>query len=77
MPPVDLVDDVQMTRQQVFEEVNWPALKGLRQDGVIGVCTGTNHNLPGLDVGGKDQREEGRREQTNIILIWTVCDCDA
>lgn len=48
--PVDLIDDVQVTRQQGFEEVDGPALQGLGQDGVIGVGAGTHHNVPGLDT---------------------------
>lgn len=54
MSPVDLIDDVQVTRQQGFEEVNGPALQGLGQDGVIGVGAGTHHNVPGLET-----KEEG------------------
>lgn len=47
--PVDLVDDVQVTRQQVFEEVHRPAFQGFRQDGVVGVGAGPNHDVPGLE----------------------------
>lgn len=50
VPPVDLVDDLQVTRQQVLEEVDGPALQGFRQDGVVGVGTGTDHDVPGLDT---------------------------
>lgn len=50
VPPVYLVDDVQMTGQQAFEEVNGPALQCLRQDSVIGVRTGPHHNVPGLEM---------------------------
>lgn len=56
MPFVNLVDDVQVTRQQVFEEVDRPALQGLRQDGVIGVGTGTDHDVPGLDKQDKTRK---------------------
>ena len=48
VPPVDLVDDLQVPRQQVMEKVDGPALQGFRQDGVVGVGTGTNHDVPGL-----------------------------
>lgn len=48
MPPVDLIDDVQVTRQKVFKKVDWPAFQSLRQYGVVGVGTGTDHNVPGL-----------------------------
>ena len=50
MPPVDLIDDLQVTRQQVLEEIDGPALQSFRQDGVVGVGTGTHHNVPGLDT---------------------------
>lgn len=76
MPPVDLVDDVQVTRQQVLEEVDGPALQGFRQDSVIGVGTGMNHNVPGLDTEGTggDQRQESVRPQT-LSHIWLQKKC--
>lgn len=49
MPPVDLVDDVQVTRQEVLEEVHRPALQGFRQDRVVGVGASPNHDVPGLE----------------------------
>lgn len=67
VPPVDLVDDVQVTGQQVFEEVDGPALQGLRQDGVIGVGTGADHDVPGLDA-GRTGSERGGLELLDIIL---------
>lgn len=48
VPPVDLVDDLQVARQEILEEVNRPALQSFRQDGVVGVGTGTSDNVPGL-----------------------------
>lgn len=53
VPPVYLIDDVQMTGQQGFEEVNGPAFQRLREDSVIGVCTGPHHNVPGLEIKGE------------------------
>ncbi len=50
MPPVDLIDDVQVSRQQILEEVHGPALQGFRQDGVVGVGTRMNNDVPGLDT---------------------------
>lgn len=49
VPLVYLIDDVQVTRQQIFEEVDRPALQSLGQNGVIRVGTGANHNVPTLD----------------------------
>lgn len=59
VPPVDLVDDVQVTRQQVLEEVDGPALQGFRQDGVVGVGTGLNHDVPGLNTERTGPETEG------------------
>lgn len=53
VPPVYLIDDVQMAGQQGFEEVNGPALQRLREDSVIGVCTGPHHDVPGLEIKGE------------------------
>lgn len=50
VPPVDLVNDLEVSRQQVLEEVHGPALQCLRQHGVVGVGTGTDHDVPGLDT---------------------------
>lgn len=72
MPLVDLIDDVEMTRQQVFEEVNGPALQGLRQDGVIGVGTGANHDVPGLDA----ERTGSERRGLDILDIKLTCISD-
>ena len=51
VPPVDLVDDLQVSRQEVFEEVDRPALESFRQDSVVGVGAGLNHDVPGLNTG--------------------------
>lgn len=56
VPPVDLVDDLQVPGQQVLEEVDGPALQSLRQNGVVGVGTGTNHNVPGLQTEGAESQ---------------------
>lgn len=50
VPPVDLVNDLEVSRQQVLEEVDGPALQCLRQHGVVGVGTGTDHDVPGLNT---------------------------
>lgn len=57
MPPVDLVDDLQVARKQVLEEVDGPALQGFRQNGVVGVGTGTNRDVPSLDTAGTGDRQ--------------------
>lgn len=54
MPPVDLIDNLQVSRQQILEEVNGPALQSFRQNSVIGVGTGTNHDVPGLHKEGTE-----------------------
>lgn len=45
---VDLVDDFQVTGQQMSKQVNRPALQSLRKDRVIGVGTGADTDVPGL-----------------------------
>jgi len=50
MSPIDLVDDLQVSRKQVLEQIDRPALQCLRQDSVVGVGTGANHNVPGLNT---------------------------
>lgn len=48
MVVVDLIDDLQMPGQDVLEHGGRPALKGLRQDRVIGVGTDARGQAPGL-----------------------------
>lgn len=45
---VDVVDDQQVSRQQLFKHVNRPALQRLGQHRVVGVRTGAAGDVPGL-----------------------------
>jgi len=45
---VDQVDDLQMPGQDVAQHVGWPTLKGLRQDGVVGVGAAASRDVPSL-----------------------------
>lgn len=45
---VDLVDDLQVSRQQGLQQVHGPALQSFRQDGVVGVGEGAAGQVPGL-----------------------------
>ena len=45
---VDLVDQLQMARQQVAEQVQIPLLQGLRQQGVVGVGDRPGGDVPGF-----------------------------
>lgn len=47
---VDLIDYFQVTGQQMSKQVNWPALQSLRKDSVIGVGTGADTDVPGLNT---------------------------
>lgn len=76
MPFVDLVDNVQVTRQQIFEEVDRPALQGFRQDGVIGVGTGTDHDVPGLDKQDKTRNRALSHILTCISAELQNGNCD-
>ena len=47
---VDLIDNFKVARQQMSEQVDWPALQSFRKDGVIGVGTGAYADVPGLNT---------------------------
>ena len=47
-----------MTGQQVGEQIDGPALQGLGQNGVVGVGTSTQADVPGLHTDNKP--EEGK-----------------
>lgn len=51
---VDLIDDLQVTRQQLGKQVDWPALQSFRKDGVIGVGTRAHTDVPGLNTSERD-----------------------
>lgn len=72
MAPVDLVDDVQVARQEVLEEVYRPALQSLWQDGVVSVGTGTHSDVPSLQ--GKKRHENicriGSRKHDKNLPLW-------
>lgn len=48
MATVDLVDDLQVARQEMSEQVDRPTLQSLGEHRVVGVSTGTNNDVPGL-----------------------------
>lgn len=58
---VDLIDDLQVARQQLLKQTDGPALQGLRQDGVVGVGTGLTRHLPGLEHTGDGVRKEEKK----------------
>ena len=45
---VDHVDDVQMSRKMLTENIDCPALQGLWQNGMVGVGATFLRDLPGL-----------------------------
>lgn len=45
---VDLVDDLQVSGQELLQQVYRPALQSLRQDCVVGVGKGASGEVPGL-----------------------------
>lgn len=45
---VNVVDDLQMARQQVLDQTDRPLLQRLRQDGVVGIAKCVRHDVPGL-----------------------------
>lgn len=48
VPLIDGVDDVQVPWQQLLKHGHRPALQGLRQHRVVGVCTSLLCDFPGL-----------------------------
>ncbi len=46
MLDIDAIDDVEMARQQPFEQLNRPGLERLRQQRVVGVGQGGHGDLP-------------------------------
>ncbi len=46
--PVDLIDDLQVARQDLLQQVHRPGLKGLGHQGVVGIGEGAVGNGPGL-----------------------------
>lgn len=47
---VDLVDDEKMSRQQLLEQKDGPALQRLRENRVVGVGAGLTGDVPRLDT---------------------------
>lgn len=45
---VDLVDDLQVSGQEVLQQLHRPALQRLGEDGVVGVSEGAPGEVPGL-----------------------------
>lgn len=50
MATVDLIDNFQVTGQQMSKQFDWPSLQSFREDGVIGVGTRAHTDVPGLDT---------------------------
>ena len=70
MAPVDLVDDVEVARQQVLEQVDGPALQGFGQDRVVGVGTRAHHNVPGLDTAGIRRSPSSLIHHGHAIMVF-------
>ena len=49
---VDLVDDLQVSGQELLQQVHRPAFQSFRQDGVVGVGKGACGEVPGLQGRG-------------------------
>lgn len=50
MATIDLIDNFQVARQQMSEQVDWPSLQSLGKDGVVGVGTRAHADVPSLRV---------------------------
>lgn len=58
--PVDLVDNFQVTGQQMSKQLDWPALQSFREDCVIGVSAGAHTDVPGLH----------NNKEKHDIMMW-------
>ena len=47
-PGVDLVDQLEVPRQEELEEFDWPLLERLGQEGVVRIGQGAHRQVPGL-----------------------------
>lgn len=50
MSVVDVVDDQQMSGQQLFKHEDRPSFQGLRQNCVVGIRAGPTCDVPGLVI---------------------------
>lgn len=70
---VDLVDDLQVSRQQGLQQVHGPALQSFRQDGVVGVGEGAPGQVPGLpEEKHRITRDDSRQIQVEICLLTQI-----
>lgn len=49
---IDLINDLQVSRQQLLHQFHWPALQGLWEHRVVGVGKGLLCDLPCLQTTG-------------------------
>lgn len=49
---IDLINDLQVSGQQLLHQLHWPALQGLREHRVVGVGEGLLRDLPCLQKRG-------------------------
>ena len=52
---VDLIDNFQVTWQQMSKQVDRPALQSFRKNSVIGVGTGFHTDIPGLNTSKRNK----------------------
>lgn len=70
---VDLVDDLQVSRQQALQQVHGPALQSFRQDGVVGVGEGAPGQVPGLpEEKHRITLDDFREIQVEICLLTQI-----
>lgn len=72
MAAVDLIDDFQVARQQMSEQVHRPALQSFWEDGVVGVGAGAHADVPSLDTSKKNNNIK-----INIVPLYFFFVSDA
>lgn len=63
MATIDLIDDFQVTRQQMSEQVDGPSLQSLGKDGVVGVCARAHADVPSLRVSEMEKEKKNKKLQ--------------
>lgn len=64
MATIDLIDNFQVARQQISEQVDWPSLQSLGKDGVVGVGTRAHADVPSLRVSEMKKKKKCKKIAT-------------
>lgn len=79
MATIDLIDNFQVARQQMSEQVDWPSLQSLGKDGVVGVGTRAHADVPSLRVSEMKRKKNVKKNCNDNISLCKfpkLGDCD-